>query len=44
MDLERRRHPRIDALELVSYENYENTKTEIMMGMGKTLDLSMGGM
>ena len=44
MDLERRRHPRIDTLELVSFENYETTKTELMMGMGKTLDLSLGGM
>ena len=43
MDLERRKHPRIDALELVSYENYETTKTELMMGMGKTLDISIGG-
>jgi len=43
MDLERRSHPRIDALELVSYENYETTKTELMMGMGKTLDISLGG-
>ncbi|MFC1582151.1 PilZ domain-containing protein [Planctomycetota bacterium] len=44
MGIERRIHPRIKALELVSYENYETTKTELMQGMGKTIDISVGGM
>jgi len=44
MKMERRKHPRIETLELVSFENYETTKTELMMGMGKTLDISLGGL
>ncbi len=43
MGIERRMYPRIDTIELVSYENYETTKTELMQGMGKTVDLSLGG-
>ena len=44
MGIERREHPRIKTLDLVSYENYETTKTELMQGMGKTIDISLGGM
>ena len=44
MEIERRQHPRIEAIELVSFENYETNQTELMQGMGKTLDISMGGM
>jgi c-di-GMP-binding flagellar brake protein YcgR len=44
MEIERRKHPRIEAIELVSFENYETNQTELMQGMGKTLDISMGGM
>ena len=44
MGIERRIHPRLETIDLVSYENYETTKTELMQGMGKTLDLSVGGM
>ena len=43
MSLDRRAHPRIKTIDLVSYENYETTKTELMQGMGKTIDLSLGG-
>lgn len=43
MGIERRVHPRLETIDLVSYENYETTKTELMQGMGKTLDLSVGG-
>ena len=44
LDPHERPHARIDALELLSYENFETTKTELMQGMGKTLDISMGGL
>jgi c-di-GMP-binding flagellar brake protein YcgR len=44
MGIERRIHPRLETIDLVSFENYETTKTELMQGMGKTVDLSIGGM
>jgi len=43
MSIDRRNHPRIRTIDLVSYENFETTKTELMQGMGKTIDLSLGG-
>ncbi len=40
---ERRRFPRLDSSHLISYTHYDETDTPDAMGMGKTLDLSQGG-
>jgi len=42
-DREKRRFPRLDSTHLISYTHFDDKDTPDEMGMGKTLDLSQGG-
>ena len=40
---ERRHHPRINALNLISYSCFDATKSVVAQGMGRTLNVSEDG-
>jgi c-di-GMP-binding flagellar brake protein YcgR len=40
---EKRRFPRLDSTHLISYTHFDDTNRPDEMGMGRTLDLSQGG-
>ena len=40
---ERRHHPRISALNLISYSCIDSTESVLAQGMGRTLNVSEGG-
>ena len=43
MQEERRLHPRVDALNLIAYDFMDEVGQVVMRGMGKTLNISEGG-
>ena len=40
---DKRQHPRIDSLNLISYVCIDETDTDVIQGMGRTLNVSEGG-
>ena len=43
MEKERRRHPRFESLNLISYVVYDETDNAVRQGMGRTLNISKTG-
>jgi len=41
--IDKRQHPRIDSLNLISYVCIDETDTGVIQGMGRTLNVSEGG-
>ncbi len=41
--IDKRQHPRIDSLNLISYVCIDETDTGVVQGMGRTLNVSEGG-
>ncbi len=44
MDKEKRRHPRVSTLNLMSYVCLDENENQFDQGMGRTLDISQGGL
>ena len=41
--IDKRQHPRIDSLNLISYVCIDENNIDVMQGMGRTLNVSEGG-